>query len=136
MLFKISGDGNCLFQSLAHIGHGTEHGYLQMRTLLVTFIKSNIKAFEPLIIGATFDQHIDQMANARVWGSHVELQAAASLFNMPVFLCTTSHSANHEYKWICYKLFPSEELTHPAPQDRPSNLDRPVVTGQVGQVLT
>ena len=121
-MFKISGDGNCLFRSLAHIVYGTEHGHLQMRKLLVEFVKSNRQMFEPLIIGETFDQHTERMACARLWGSHIELQAAASLFEMPVFLCTTSRSEYQVYKWTCYKPFPPEKLIFPPPQERPKTL--------------
>ena len=49
--------------------------------------QNNRQMFEPLIIQGTFNEHTDQMACARVWGSHIELQAAASLLEMPVFLC-------------------------------------------------
>ena len=119
-MFKINGDGNCLFRSLAHIVYGTELGHVQMRKLLVGFVKSNRQMFEPLIIRGTFDEHIDRMTCARVWGSHIELQAAASLFEMPVFVCTTSQSG---YKWNCYKPFPPGKLVYPPPQERPNTLD-------------
>lgn len=122
-MFRINGDGNCLFRSLAHIVYGTQCCHLQMRKLLVEFVKSNRQMFEPLIIAETFDQHIDRMACARVWGSHIELQAAASLFEMPVFLCTTSQSEHQEYKWMCYKPFSPEKLTYPPLQERPKTLD-------------
>ena len=57
---------------------------------------------ELLIKAELFNQLIDQTARARVWGSHIKLQAAASLFEMPVFLYTTSQSEHQEYKWMCY----------------------------------
>ena len=117
--FKTDGDGNCLFRSLAHIVYSTELGHLQMRKLLVVFVKSNRQMFEPLIIPRTFDEHIDRMACARVWGSHIELQAAVSLFEMPVFLCTctTSQSGHEGYKWNFYKPFPPGKLVHPPHQE-------------------
>jgi len=75
--------------------------------------------FEPLINRGTFDEHIDRMACARVWGSHIELQTATSLFKMPVFLCTctTSQSGHQGYKWNFYKPFPPGTLVHPTPQE-------------------
>ena len=60
-----------------------------MRKLLVEFVKSNRQMFEPLVIRETFDKHIERMTCARLWGSHIELQAAASLFEMQVFIRTT-----------------------------------------------
>jgi len=46
--------------------------------------------YEPLII----PEHTDWMACTRVWDSHIELQAASSFFEMPVFLCNTSQSGH------------------------------------------
>ena len=100
-----------------------------MRKLLVEFVKRNRQMFEPLITAETFDQHINQMACAGVWGSHIELQAAASLFQaaaslfqMPVFLCTSSQP-EQDYKWICYNPFSSEKLISPPLQERPKTPD-------------
>ena len=78
-----------MFRSLAHIVYGTEHAHLQMRKLLVEFVKSNRQMFEPLVTRETFDKHIEWMTCARLWGSHIELWAAASLFEMQVFIRTT-----------------------------------------------
>ena len=74
--------------------------------------QSNRQMFKPLIIRGTFDGHIDQMACARVQGSRIELQAAVSLFEMPVFLCecTTSQPGHQGYKWNFYKPFPPGKL--------------------------
>jgi len=92
-MFKINGDGNCFFHLLAHIVYGTVPDHFQMRKLFVEFqVKSNGQMFEPMITQGTFVEHIDQMACASVWSSHIELQAAASIFEMPIFLCTTSQS--------------------------------------------
>ena len=66
-------------------------------------VKSYRLMFELLIKAELFDHLIDQMARARVWGSHIKLQAAASLFQMPVFLYTTSQSEHQQYKRMCYK---------------------------------
>ena len=105
--------------------YGTEHAHLQMRKLLVEFVKSNRQMFEPLVIRETFDKHIERMTCAQVWGSHIELQAAASLFEMPVFICTTGNASQFEqgYKWTCYNLFPPGKLKFPPPQERPKTLD-------------
>ena len=91
----------------------------------VEFVKSNRKMFEPLVITETFDKHIERMTCAQVWGSHIELQAAASLFEMPVFISTTGLGSQSEqgYKWTCYNPFPPEKLMFPPPQERPKTLD-------------
>ena len=79
--------------------------------------------FELLINAEMFNQHIDQTACERVWGSHIKLQAAASLFEMPVFLYTTSQSEHQEYKWMCYKPLSPEKLMYFPSQERTKTLD-------------
>jgi len=62
--------------------------------------------YEPLII----PEHTDWMACTRVWGSHIELQAASSFFKMPVFLCNTSQSGHQGQSGTAYKLFTPGKL--------------------------
>ncbi len=120
--FKITGDVNCLFRSLSHIVYGTELGHPEMRKLLLDFVKRNRQMFEPLLITATFEEHTERMAYNRVFGSHVELQAAASLFEMPVYLCTISPQ-DGQYKWTQYKPFPPDKLVYPPSKERPTTLN-------------
>ena len=124
-MFRNNGDGNCLFRSLAHIVYGTQWCHLQKESCWWReFFKSNRKMFEQLIIAETCDQHINRMACARMWGSHIEFQAAASLLEMPVFLCTTSQSEHQVYTWMYYEPFSPENLIYPPPpQKRPKTLN-------------
>ena len=86
----------------------------------------------------SFQEHTDWMACTRVWGSHIELQAASSFFEMPVFLCNTSQSGHQGYKWNCYKLFTpvkktsgnkTMKLVYPPPQEKLKTLDLLCHTG-------
>ena len=89
------GDGNCLFRSLARILYGSEDFHTQVRLLLVQFEDSNASKLQPLVfpannstkqkdIKAAFDNHMKLL---RVWGTQIELQTAASLFQMPLYVC-------------------------------------------------
>ena len=81
-----------------YIVYGSELGHLKMRKLFS-------KATGRWMNHWSFQEHTDWIACTRVWGSHIELQAASSLFEMPVFLCNTSQCGHQGYKWNCYKPF-------------------------------
>ena len=70
--------GRCKADNIWYFVYGTELGHLQMRKLLsiATGRCMNHWSFQNTQIG--------WLACARVWGSHFELQAAASLFEMPM----------------------------------------------------
>ena len=56
---------------------------------------------------------------------HIEIQAAASLFEMLVFICTTGNASQSEqgYTNASYNSFSPRKLTFPPPQERSKTLD-------------
>ena len=151
-MVHIMGDGNCLFRALSLLVYGSEDAHGVVRELLVNFISSNKAKFQHLM-DLPFEDHIARMKNLRVWGTAVELQASASLFQIPVYTLQPAQRVDRKYRWCCYKpqddstlLFPSEpppkgliELDHlelfnahachydciMTIEDRTSPLDRP-----------
>ena len=94
-------DGNCQFRSLSfHIfGHQDEH--LNVRKLITRFEEMNKGIFAERLTDineATIDEHIQKMKRPFLWGTHVELMAAASLFQVHIYYCTKAQAGNH-YKW-------------------------------------
>ena len=80
-------DGNCQFRSLSfHIfGHQDEH--LNVRRLITRFEEMNKGIFAERLTDineATIDEHIQKMKRPFLWGTHVELMAAASLFQVHI----------------------------------------------------
>ena len=75
----IIGDGNCMYRSLALIVYGDEMLHAKIQDLLADFISENRKDFYPYIDG-NIVEYIARVRHTRVWGTAVELTAAASLF--------------------------------------------------------
>ena len=46
------------------------------------------------------DEHVGDLKHQRKWGSAVELLAAATLFQIPVYTYTSVQS--QKYRWLCY----------------------------------
>ena len=83
--------GRCKADNIWYFVYGTELGHLQMRKLLSIATGRCMNHW-------SFQEHTDWMAYTRVGGSHFELQAASSFFEMPVFICNTSQSGYQGYK--------------------------------------
>ena len=80
----IKGDGNCLFRALSHQLFNTEEHHLFIRTTLVRLETSNPHLFKDSINNSLSD-HCASIIKPYVWGTHVELLAAATLFDKPVY---------------------------------------------------
>ena len=79
-----------------------------VRSLLVRFENLNAQFFEPLLNEPTINEHIAVMSRPCSWGTHIEILAAASLFQVPVYeyVQTQDHISDH---WeVNYPLAPAE----------------------------
>ena len=102
-LCSITRDGNCLFRALAFILCGAEDDHKKMRLLLVKFLEQNTQLFQPLVMtDHSLQDHIRRMHRMKEWGTQVELQAAASLFQKELYVFTQL-TANTQYDWIRYE---------------------------------
>ena len=131
MLKEIRGDGNCLFRALAHCIYGTEEVHMKMRQLLVDFAKDNTEVLSPYVLSGTIDSHLAHMKYDRIWGTQVELKAAASLFQMDLYVFTncigrlagSDSTGSEEYQWMKYSPLDAEKLVFPPEEERPRSLD-------------
>lgn len=81
----ILGDGNCLFRALSKAIYGVQTGHIALRVLLTSFIMKN----EVLFVGlcdTDVKEHCSMMSKEAVYGTQAELQAAASYFQVPIFV--------------------------------------------------
>lgn len=106
-----------MFRSLSFLFFGSENAHSKLRSLLVNFIALNSSCFSSLIFTGSFSKHIASMKYLGKWGTQVELQAASSLAQIPIYVLTKETNEEAEYKWIMYKphltanlKFPDEEL--------------------------
>ena len=89
----VLGDGNCLFCALSIQLSGTQDYQLQLREIIAAFESSEKLAFQGLheTINATkFDDHLRSIRKTAVWGTNLEIIAAATLFALDVYVATDS----------------------------------------------
>ena len=59
------------------------------------------------------DDHINRTANDRVWGTDLEIHAAASLWQVKIYVCIPDASSS-SYSWIYFTPVPTSQLTIPS----------------------
>ena len=66
--------------------HGSEMMHCKTQMLLSHFVATNHDRFKGIVLDDDVENHGWKMQHLTVWGTIVELQAAASLYQVPVYL--------------------------------------------------
>ena len=77
---KMLPDGNCLFRSLSFCLHRSQDRHLEIRKILVQFIERNGNNYKHLLFRRTLSEHLECMKKPFVWGTQLEVQAAAHYY--------------------------------------------------------
>jgi len=107
----IRGDGNCLFCALSSIICSNEDNHQQIR-ILVTFSKHNTNHLRAFCHPVTIEEHIIGMEWDRVWGTDLEIHAAAALWQVKIYVCVPDSSIT-SYSWMCFNPVPLAKLRIP-----------------------
>lgn len=97
-IHPILGDGNCLFRALSHLILWEEDYHQQIRKLLIDFIVLNQDIFCKFCKERTLEEHVAHMKYDTIWGTDIEIRAAASYLQRPIYVCT-QRSRSLEYYW-------------------------------------
>ena len=84
------GDGNCIFRSFSFQLTGNQDNHISVRTLLLRFENLNPSAFQPYLTPInypTMAEHISHVQKPDVFGTHLEILAIATFYNVPVYYC-------------------------------------------------
>ena len=100
----ILGDGNCLFRALSYLLCGQEDHHQQIRHTLVDFTTTNSSIFSKYCTLDSFEEHTSRMKYETVWGTDLELRAASSYFQIPIYVCTQRSKTHY---WECYRPLPA-----------------------------
>ena len=98
-----------------------------VRSMIVRFENLNSTHFEPrmmdLINQPTFKDHISKMSQPGCWGTHIEIMAIASMYQVPVFFCADPpQSSSHKWE-VVYPVAQASKLKYPLTvEDDPTHL--------------
>ena len=96
-IYKIQGDGNCLFRALSYLITGRQSYHSHVRTKVIEHMKDIEAILQPHIDGNVRDYLArTRMATNTVWVTDIEILTAASLLGTDIFVYTKLASF---YKW-------------------------------------
>ena len=115
-VYVIKGDGNCMFRAISYLMTGDEENYARTRLLLQRFENLNTGLFRGLLTSVnkpTIEEHVLHMGMPNAWGTHVELFATATYYQVPVY----TYIVDANLRWEVF-----------TPLSNPTNLRYPVTT--------
>ena len=118
---RVLGDGNCLFRALSRALTGVEDHHIALRKTIAEFEASNTTTFQPLHIAINqttlFPDHLQNIRKLSVWGTNLEILAAASLFQLDIYLATETYHLGVP-TWLLYPPKPMFTLSKRELKDR------------------
>lgn len=87
--FKIPGDGQCQFSSIAHQLFNNSSRAGEVRKNVMQQIQSNPEYYIEFIEDESFISYVWRMSQTATWGDHVTLQAAADYYHVTLNVITS-----------------------------------------------
>ncbi|KAL8581212.1 hypothetical protein ACOMHN_038313 [Nucella lapillus] len=97
---SVKGDGNCFFRSVSFVLLGTESKYKEFRKIICNWIEKNDKRF----YGTSARENYVATSNMKIdrtWATEVEIFAAATLLDTPVYVFTRE-APGRQPQWLKY----------------------------------
>ena len=109
-IHHIKGDGNCMFRTFSYAFLNREEHHFHLRSHIVRTINLNQKVFSEYLMPInkpTIKEQVEHMLRDHVWGTHLEVKAAATLFQIPIYCCT-QQSLQHDvpFTWSVVQPIP------------------------------
>lgn len=82
---QIPGDGHCLFHA---VGMCLEQNAGDLRNIVANYLQENRAEFASYYAeeNRTFDQHIADIRSGEEWGTHIEIEAIARIYQRPIVI--------------------------------------------------
>ncbi|KAJ1455811.1 hypothetical protein M885DRAFT_519165 [Pelagophyceae sp. CCMP2097] len=96
-LFRVAGDGNCLFRAVAHQCYGEDSHHALVRETCMDYFTAERSYFEPYVEGgpAAFDRYVASKRRQGAWGDEPEVQALCELYDVAaeIWACDATNGA-------------------------------------------
>ena len=90
--------GGWKLSAVSYLLCGQEDHHQQIRHTLVDFTTTNCDGFSKYCTLKTLEEHTSRMKYETVWGTDLELRAATSYLQIPIYVCT------HKSKTLEYNI--------------------------------
>ena len=109
---SVMGDGNCLFRALSCTLFEDEGLHSKTRSDITQMINQNKQNFRPFLIQETsIETHIRKMYKSGTWGTHLEIIAAATLYQLPIYVASRCVQGQ-AYYWRKYSPISVDNLVN------------------------
>ena len=97
-------DGNCLFRSVSKCLSGSEVHYKDYRTIVTMFMEDYADFFQQYV-DEPIRTHLEKMKKNRVWATHAEIFAAATIFQRKIFVLSPKviQEIPEDYTWQLFR---------------------------------
>ena len=113
-LDRVLGDGNCLFRAFSKAICGVEDYHLHLRKAIAEFEADNhnlFKSTHEAVNQTKFSTHVQNIKKLYTWGTSTEIIAAATLFQVEVYVATDSYRPGVPM-WLQYRPKPISLLAN------------------------
>jgi hypothetical protein len=94
------GDGNCYFRAVSYHAYGRQESHKLIRKKKIQFIRDNKDNFIFLFQSdKDFEKHLTEMSKEKTWGTDVEIIATCGLYDVDIYVHTTTRSKNLWYRY-------------------------------------
>ena len=82
-IFRVAGDGNCLYRAVALLVLGDENLHPEVRRVTCDYLEEHAAYFRRFV-AVDFDTYVARMRLDGIWGDHVELMALSEIYDRTV----------------------------------------------------
>ena len=110
--YRIKADGNCMYRAISYSISNDEENHSSIRLLLQRFENLNKDLLRRVLTSInkpTIEQHITHMGIPSTWGTHVELFAIATYYQVPVH---TYVAEDTDPRWKVFKPLSTTKCLH------------------------
>ena len=99
-IITMVGDGNCFYRGISYQLFRTQEEHPTVQSVVYRMENLNKEIFSTYLIPgvneATIEEQIKHVWESKIWATHVEVLATATIFQTPVFYCTEDSEG---FKW-------------------------------------
>eukprot|EP01029_Cantina_marsupialis_P010168 TRINITY_DN2320_c0_g1_i1.p1 TRINITY_DN2320_c0_g1~~TRINITY_DN2320_c0_g1_i1.p1 ORF type:complete len:566 (-),score=122.94 TRINITY_DN2320_c0_g1_i1:199-1896(-) len=90
VLYKVDGDGNCLFRAVSMHVHGSEDQHAELRQQVCDHMQEHAERFRHLApADQSFEEYITRMCQLGSWGDDPEIRALEEILDRPIVILSS-----------------------------------------------
>jgi OTU domain-containing protein 5 len=120
---SVSGDGNCLFRSVAHQIYGDDSHHLFVREKCMDYMEVNAAFFSQFVVGGmeTFHLYLHAKRTNGCWGDDPEIQAMCEIYDRSAQIWAYDNATGARCLRTFHEVTSRPNTSQVSPRSRPSS---------------